>query len=62
MFMRCAYIDVGIGEVATTTTRDADFLSHLLVVVDHQHLQALLGRHARTKQAGCASTNYGDIV
>jgi hypothetical protein len=31
-------------------------------VVDHQHLQALLRRHARTKQAGCASTDYGDIV
>jgi hypothetical protein len=62
MFMRCAYIDVGIGEVATTTTRDTDFFGHLLVVVDHQHLQALLRRHTCAKQAGCASTDYGDIV
>ncbi len=61
MFVRCARIDIDIGEIAATTARDANFLCHVFVMVDHQHLQALLRRHTRTKQAGCAGTDYGDV-
>ena len=49
MFVWCAHIDVDIGEIAATTAGDANFLGHLLVMVNHQYLQTLLRRHACAK-------------
>jgi len=58
VFVRLAHVDVAVGEVGAAAARDADFFGHGLAVVEHQHLQAALACHTRTKKAGCTRADH----
>jgi hypothetical protein len=49
VLVRRTHIQLAVGEVAAATAGDANFLGHLLAVVQHQNLQALLCCHAGAK-------------
>ena len=51
----------GVGEIAAAAARDADFFGDFLAVVQHQHAQAQLAGHARTKKAGSTGTDHHHV-
>jgi hypothetical protein len=49
--LRRARVQVAVGEVGAAAARDADFLGHLVAVVQQQHLQPALASNARRRTA-----------
>ena len=50
-----------VGEIAAAAARDADLFGDFFAVVQHQHAQAQLAGHARTKKAGSAGTDHHHV-
>ena len=59
--LRCAHVEIAIGEVGATTARDADLFGDALAVVEQQDPESALSCDASAKQAGCASANDDDV-
>jgi hypothetical protein len=52
---------VGVGEIAASAARNADFLGHFVAVVHQQDFLAQLPGHARAKQAGGTGADDDNI-
>ena len=61
VLVRCARVEVAVGEVAAPAARDADLLGDLVAVVDQQDLKSELAGHARAEQAGRARADDDHI-
>jgi hypothetical protein len=52
---------VAVGEVAAAAARDADLLGDFFAVVDQQHLEAALARHAAQNRPAAPGADHDGV-